>query len=170
MRRSYLDQYGEGEEQRNRIIIRSILAVVVTTITASFLWYIFHNHHQESLVRDFAGSVRSGDLKTAYRQWGCTDQKPCSGYEYNKFLTDWGPASTVSTGPPDSGFMNLTDSESCNNGVLLTLAVNGKRVEKLWVDKSVDEINFSPYPICPHKNPWAIMLHRTIGKLRKPLL
>lgn len=37
MQRSYLDQYGEGEEQRNRIIFRSILAVVVLSLTSSLL-------------------------------------------------------------------------------------------------------------------------------------
>ena len=170
MRRSYLDQYGEGEEQRNRIIIRSILAVVILTVTSSLLWYLLKNHHQEGLVKTFVTSVKSGDFKAAYRNWGCTDEKPCSGYDFNKFMSDWSPASTVSSGAPDLSILGLTDSQSCNNGVLLTLAVNGNRVEKLWVDKSTDEINFSPYPICPHKNPWAIMLHRTIGKLRKPLL
>lgn len=170
MRRSYLDQYGEGEEKRNRIIFRSLLAVVTISLTSSLLWYLLQNHHQESLVRDFVASVKTGDFKTAYRVWGCTETKPCSGYSFNKFLTDWGPASTVPTGPPDRSVIGLTDSQSCNNGVLLTLAVNPNRVEKLWVDKSADEINFSPYPICPHKNPYAIMLHRTIGKLRKPLL
>ena len=43
-------------------------------------------------------------------------------------------------------------------------------MEKLWVDKASDAISFAPYPICPHKNPFAIMIHRTIGQLRKPLL
>jgi hypothetical protein len=43
----------------------------------------------------------------------------------------------------------------------------------LWVDKNSkqnDTINFAPYPICPHKSPFAIMIHRTVGRLRKPLL
>jgi len=73
-------------------------------------------------------------------------------------------------GPPDLAKLGMSDSESCNNGVLLTVDVNSKRTEKLWVDKSSDEIDFAPYPICPHETPFQIMLHRTIGKLRKPLL
>jgi hypothetical protein len=66
--------------------------------------------------------------------------------------------------------IGLSDSESCNNGVILTLEVNRTRQEKLWVDKDNDRIGFAPYPICPHKSPFAIMAHRTIGQLRKPLL
>ena len=45
MRRSYLDQYGEGEENRNRLIFRSILAVVILSLTSSLLWYLLQNHH-----------------------------------------------------------------------------------------------------------------------------
>ena len=62
--------------------------------------------------------------------------------------------------------LGITDSESCNTGVLLTVAVNRSRTEKLWVDKGNDAISFAPYPICPHKSPFAIMIHRTIGRLR----
>jgi len=170
MQRGYLEQYGAGEDRRNRIIIRVVLLVLIGTTVSSLLFYLLKNHHQEGVVKSFLTAVRSGDLKTAYRVWGCSDQKPCSGYEYDKFLSDWGPQSTASAGAPDLKALSLADSESCNSGVLLTVEVNANRVEKLWVDKREDTISFSPYPICPHRSPWAIMLHRTIGKLRKPLL
>jgi|SRR6185312_4708009 len=171
----YLDQYGAGEEERNRIIIRSIVAAVVAVIVISLGWYLLKNHHQEGVVKTFLADVRRGDLRAAYRDWGCTGPKACSVYSFEKFSGDWGPA--AKDGAPDSAILGITDSESCNNGVLLTVAVTRSRVEKLWVDKSSsdgrpvsDEINFAPYPICPHKSPFAIMIHRTIGKLRKPLL
>ncbi|HVV44679.1 MAG TPA: hypothetical protein VHC72_05720, partial [Bryobacteraceae bacterium] len=119
----------------------------------------------------FLSDVRRGDLRAAYRDWGCTAATPCSGYSFDKFAGDWGSASKANA--PDPAILGIVDSESCNNGVLLTVTVNADRQEKLWVDKGSgerDAISFAPYPICPHKNPWAIMLHRTIGKLRKPLL
>jgi hypothetical protein len=161
----YLDQYGAGEERRNRVIVRGILTIVCAAVLGSLGWYLFKNHHQESVVKAFAGAIRQGNLQEAYRLWGCTSEKPCSGYSFDKFSGDWGPKGEA---PPDPSILGITDSESCNNGVLLTLAVNGSRTEKLWVQKTADDISFAPYPICPHKNPWAIMLHRTIGKLRKP--
>ena len=170
----YLDQYGAGEEQKESIIKRAVISVLVTAVVVGLGWYLLQDHHQEGVVKTFLQAVRQGDLQTAYRDWGCTTAKPCTGYGFDKFLIDWGPAKTGmpanDDGPPDLAILSLTDSESCNNGVFLTVEVNSKRTEKLWVDKTSDEISFAPYPICPHRTPFQIMLHRTIGKLRKPLL
>ncbi|MDP9053797.1 MAG: hypothetical protein M3N93_05770 [Acidobacteriota bacterium] len=168
----YLDNYGAGEERRNRVIFRSVAAAVVITVVASLSCYLLKNHHQESVVRSFLSALRDRDYQRAYRDWGCTAEKPCSGYAFEKFQSDWGPA--AKGGAPDPSILRIADSESCSSGVLLTVEVNSGREEKLWVDKSKDKSNdaigFAPYPICPHKSPFAIMLHRTIGKLRKPLL
>lgn len=175
MRPGYLDQYGAGEDRRNKIIFRSVAGALIVIIVSAFSWYLLKNRHQEGVVKDFLAAVRRGDLPRAYRIWGCTEQKPCSGYGFERFSGDWGqkaPSAAAANegGPPDLSMLALTDSESCNNGVLLTVEVNRARTEKLWIDKTNDAINFAPYPTCPHKNPWAIMLHRTIGKLKKPLL
>jgi hypothetical protein len=139
------------------------VAVVVVVIVTALGWYLLKNHHQEGVVKTFLGDVRHGDYQAAYRDWGCSPAKPCSDYPFNKFTEDWGSAA-------DPAILGLTDSESCSTGVLLTVAVNASRQEKLWVDKSNDAISFAPYPICPHKSPFAIMIHRTIGRLRTPLL
>jgi hypothetical protein len=162
----YLDQYGVGEEQRNRIIIRTVIALVAIAIITALGLYIFENHHQESVVKTFLEALRRGDYETAYRDWGCTSEKPCSGYSYQNFLEDWGAKSSGSTPP----VLTLSDSESCNNGVLLTVDISSSRRETLWVDRSSDAVSFAPYPNCPRKSPFAIMIHRTIGRLRKPLL
>jgi len=164
----YLDQYGAGEEERNRLILRSVVAIVVVVAATALGWYLLKNHHQESVVKTFLGDVRRGDPQAAYRDWGCTSAKLCSDYTFDKFNEDWGKAAKDSA--PDPAILRLTDSESCSTGVLLTVAVNATRQEKLWVDKSNDAISFAPYPICPHKSPFAIMIHRTVGQLRKPLL
>jgi hypothetical protein len=167
----YLDSYGAGEDRRNRIAIRAAAAILSISLFGSLGWYLLKNHHQEGVVKDFIAALRSGDLPSAYRIWGCTPQKPCSGYDFRKFSGDWGPAGVSKPGDtPDLNVLALSDSQSCNNGVLLTLEVNSGRTEKLWVDKSSDAIGYAPYPICPHKSPWSIMLHRTVGRLRKPLL
>jgi len=164
----YLDTYGAGEERRNSIIIRSAVAVVVIAFVSSLGWYLLKNHHQESVVKTFVEALRRGDYQSAYRDWGCTAQKPCSAYSFDSFMTDWGTQPAASA--PDPGIIRITDSESCNTGVLLTVSVNRARTEELWVNKDNDAISFAPYPICPHKSPFAIMMHRTIGRLRKPLL
>jgi hypothetical protein len=164
----YLDQYGAGEEERNRIIIGTVVAIVVIAVVGTLGWYLLENRHQESVVKTFLRDLRGANYPAAYRDWGCVDEKTCSGYSFEKFKEDWAPQAKDAA--PDPSVLGLTDSESCNNGVLLTVAVNGQRQEKLWVDRSSDRIGFAPYPICPHKSPFAIMIHRTVGKLRKPLL
>src|ERR1017187_5570945 len=161
----YLDTYGAGEEQRNRTIIRSIVSVIGVVILASLSWYLLRNHHQEGVVKTFLSAIRGGDYQGAYRDWGCTAEKPCSVYAFDKFQADWAPS--AKDGAPSPSILGITDSETCSTGVLLTVAVNASREEKLWVDKGNDAISFAPYPICPHKSPFAIMLHRTLGKLRK---
>ncbi len=164
----YLDQYGAGEEERNRLVIRSIASVVAIVVVTALGWYLLKNHHQEGVVKTFLGEVRHGDYQAAYRDWGCTAAKPCSDYTFDKFTQDWGAAAKDSA--PDPAILGIADSESCGTGVLLTVAVNASREERLWVEKGNDAISFAPYPICPHKSPFAIMIHRTIGQLRKPLL
>jgi hypothetical protein len=168
----YLDQYGAGEERRNRIIIRSVLAVIAVAVVSTLTWYLLLNHHQEAVVRDFIAALKRGDTRGAYRIWGCGGSNQCRGYEYEKFVKDWGP------GPdgPDLNVIGLTDSEQCNDAVLLTLQVNLKRVEQLWVTHDSDNISFAPVlpgytsAFCPQQIPYEIMAHRTVGKLRKILL
>ncbi len=162
----YLDQYGAGEERRNRIVAVSIVTALIVVMVTALGWYLLKNHHQEGVVKTFLGDVRRGDYQGAYRDWGCTPKTPCSGYSMDKFLQDWGPKNSA----PDPAILGLTESESCNTGVLLSVAVNRDRAEKLWVDRSSDAISFAPFPICPHKTPFEIMIHRTLGRLRKPLL
>jgi hypothetical protein len=169
----YLDQYGAGEDQRNRVVLRSAIVIVVVAVAGTLGWYLFENHHQESVVKSLIAGLRSGDYQAAYRAWGCAKPSDCSGYSFQSFMEDWGPESGKGPdqfGPPDKNALQLTDSESCNNGVMLTVNVNPKRVEKLWLDRDSDRIGFSPWPLCPHKSPYAIMVQRTLGPLRKPLL
>src|SRR4051812_29279578 len=87
----YLDQYGAGEERRNRIIIRSVLGVLILAVVSTLGWYLLLNHHQESIVKDFVAALKRSDTQGAYRIWGCTSSRPCLDYTYEKFLIDWGP-------------------------------------------------------------------------------
>jgi hypothetical protein len=162
----YLDQYGAGEERRNRIIIRSIIGVLVTIVVVALGWYVTLNHHQEGVAKSFIAALKNHDTQGAYRIWGCTDSHPCREYPYERFMKDWGP------GPngPDLSVMGLIDSEECNNAAMLTVRVNAGRVEQIWLDKGSDLMSFAPFPICPAQIPYEIMAHRTIGKLRKIFL
>ena len=162
----YLDQYGAGEEQRNRIAARLIIGTVTIAIVGAIVFYLFANYHQDSQVKAFVAAIRAGNYDAAYRAWGCTEQKPCKTYSEKAMMEDWGPGKNG----PDPAVFGIVNTESCNNGVLYMVAVNPSRNETLWVDKGGEGVGFAPYPVCPNKNPFAIMLDRTIGQLKKPLL
>ncbi len=161
----YLDQYGAGEERRLWIAKWAIGSILFLLIFGTLGYYLFKNHAQESAVKHFLATIRAKDYKAAYAMWGCTDQKPCPGYDYNKFLEDWGPKAV-------SDSMRISDSETCNAGVIVTVAKDqdGTKQEKLWIEKSNPTMGFSPFPSCPNKTPLANMIHQTVGKLRKPFL
>ncbi len=158
----YLDQYGAGEERREAIFKWLVLTGLFLAIFGPLFYYLFKNHAQEKTVRNFLSLVQAKDYKAAYGTWGCTESTPCQGYDYAKFMEDWGP--NANAGP-----LRITDSETCNAGVIITVQ-KSDRQEKLWVEKSASTLGFSPFPACPNKSPLANMIHQTVGKLRKPFL
>lgn len=155
----YLDQYGAGEGQREKVIWRLIVSTVVVLLVAFLVYYVFKNHREQALVNNFLSQLRRQDYPAAYRAWGCADPRKCSGYPYDKFLEDWGPKA----GAMQS--LRIVDSESCHQGVIISL---DGRDDRLWVESGSNALSYSPYPFCPGKSAYAIMLHRTVGQLRKP--
>ena len=161
----YLDQYGAGDERRARIIKRTVAAVVAVIVFTVLPWYLFKNHAQEGVVRNFLDLVRKQDYAAAYKAWGCGQPRACSGYSYDRFLEDWGPKSSV-----DMKLLRIEDSQSCGTGVMLTVRASRDRQDTLWVEKSDPAISFAPTPVCPGKSFWGMAAHLTLGKLRKPFL
>jgi hypothetical protein len=161
----YLDQYGAGDERRAAIIKRTIYIVVGAIVFTVLPWYLFKNHSQERRVKDFLELVRKHDYPAAYKTWGCDNPKTCDGYPLARFLEDWGEKSTV-----DLQVLRIEDSESCGNGVMLTVRASRDRQDTLWVEKSTGVISFAPTPVCPSKSFWGMAAHLTLGKLRKPFL
>jgi hypothetical protein len=160
----YLDQYGEGDERRGRIIKRVVLALVAAIVFIALPWYLFKNHSQEQVVRNFLALVRQHDYPAAYKAWGCTDPHTCT-YSYDQFLEDWGEKSTV-----DPKVLRIEDSETCGSGVMLTVRASRDRQDTLWVEKANNSLSFAPTPVCPSKSFWGMAAHLTVGKLRKPFL
>ena len=166
----YLDQYGAGEERRNRIIIRSILATLLIAFVGTLSWYLLLNHHQEGIVKDFVAALKRGDTQAAYAIWGCTSAKPCPDYKYEQFMKDWGPGADG----PDLAVLGLTDSEECNNArdgqrpgesckrTRTTLAGTERSKRRQWASR--------PTRCARRRFRTKSWLHRTVGKLRKILL
>lgn len=166
----YLDQYGAGEDRRNRIVALIAAGGAVAIVLGALLFFLFQHHHQEAQVKQFLAAIRAKDFQTAYRIWGCTEQRPCRHYTIESLMEDWGGPGTKPEWMPDPKVLGITDSQACNEAVLIHVAVNQTRTETLWLQTNEDGIGFAPYPNCPRKNPYLVMLDRTLGKLRGPLL
>jgi hypothetical protein len=159
----YLDQYGAGEEKREHLIRNSVIIALTVLVLGSLFYYLFRTYHQARVTKRFLELVGKKDYQAAYAAWGCGSPTACPGYDYNKFLEDWGPKSPAASSPA----LRITDTESCNTGVIVTVSVAPGDQQKLWIEKNSDALSYAPVPVCPGKGPWAIMLHRTVGRLRQ---
>ncbi len=155
----YLAHYGEGQEQREKLIHRLVTAgLIVGGVLGLYLLtfktpileryirvvQIVKNHAAEKRVGLFLDLLGKQDYKGAYALWGCTDAKPCRDYPFQNFMEDWGPKGAQ----PASGAFHTTRSRACGSGVILTVN-SGNREEKLWVERDDMTVGFSPYPGCP---------------------
>lgn len=140
----YLDQYGAGEERRERLIKITALVLVALLIASGVAYWFLKNWREERQARRFFEELNRQDYRTAYAMWGCTEAQPCRDYPLDQFMKDWGPSS--GRGNPTA--FRIVKSRSCGSGVILTVET-GKQQEKLWVERKSLTIGFSPLPGCP---------------------
>jgi hypothetical protein len=148
----YLDQYGKGDERREKTIKIVISALIALVVVGGPLLFIFHNFRQEQQAKKFFDLLSAKNYKAAYALWGCTDAKPCRGYPMQSFLEDWGPQQA------DPANVRISKSRSCGSGVILTLDFNKNRQEKLWVQRDGLTLSFPPdcAPGCPGVLPTCV--------------
>jgi hypothetical protein len=158
----YLDQYGAGDERRER---RNKLIIILgaTALVLLFLWFllfvwdktevlriesvarlsqILRNHRQESRVKSFFDLLQRQDYKAAYALWNCTEANPCRDYAFTEFMKDWGPG-----GAHAAGHYAVVSSRSCGSGVIVTVD-SGQNQDALWVERADLTIGFSPFKFC----------------------
>ena len=140
----YLDHYGEGDERREKRTKRIVLIAVAAVVLAGTLYFGLRNYRQKAKVTQFAEFLQKQDYKAAYSLWGCTDEKPCKDYVFEKFLEDWGPKGRFAQVSP----FRISKSRACGSGVIVTTEMAG-REERFWVEGSEMTIGFSPWPVCP---------------------
>jgi hypothetical protein len=138
----YLDTYGAGEEQREKLIKISALVLVVVLVLGGTLYFIFKNYRQEHQAKLFFESLARQDYQAAYAMWGCSQANPCRDYQFTEFMKDWGPQSGKTDG-------RVVKSRSCGSGVILTVDYPRQQEDKLWVQRNDLTIGFSPWPGCP---------------------
>ncbi len=138
---SYLEKYGEGEERRNKLIVRAVLAFLALLIlsTAGYFWN--RNRLEVARLAAFRALLEKKDYQAAYADWGCTQATPCPHYPLNKFLEDWGPAS----GHTDFATMQEVRKVTCRDGYGIGWKFGNDTVH-LWVVRADQSLSFDPWP------------------------
>ena len=139
----YLDAYGAGEERRGKIIRTLVLSVLVLAVIGGLVWWRFRNWAEDKRADEFFSKLRSGDYRAAHAFWGCTEQRPCRDYSFDRFLEDWGPKSPHA----NLNAMEVTQTKSCSTGVIKIVKFPSDEVH-LWIDRQTKTLGFSPWPVC----------------------
>ena len=65
----YLDQYGAGEERREKIIKTLVISLVALVVLGGIGFFVFHNYRQERQVKRFFELLQAHDYQGAYALW-----------------------------------------------------------------------------------------------------
>ena len=154
---SYLQQYGAGEEQRNRVIKWIILGCIGAAIVAFAAYLLFHNYPEKRVANHFIEDVNSGNYQAAYRDWGCSTERPCPNYDYHRFMQDWGPNKNVT--PP----WRVQSTDGCRAFVTINVQAQGSELQSLAVERENHVLSFAPAPECQERQwRWKQFLQRLL--------
>jgi hypothetical protein len=142
---AYLQNYGAGEERRNRTIKFIVLGALAALILALIAYFFFHNRSEEKTAERFLAQVNAHDYKDAYVTWGCTEANPCRNYDFGRFLEDWGPK-TKATSP-----WKIASVEGCRSFVTVNVKADGAELQSLGVQRGARTVSYAPSPECQEK-------------------
>lgn len=144
----YLEGYGVGEERRERIVKRILLAAIVVTVLSGSLYLFFRNYFEVQRAKLFFDLLRKQDYQAAYHLW-CTEDRPCPDYPMEKFLEDWGPKSPHA----DLSKLQIVRTRGCSTGVILEVSFGNDVEEFLWVARKDKAMGYAPWPVCNPRLP-----------------
>jgi hypothetical protein len=137
---SYLEGYGEKQARRSRTLRWLILTPLALIIAGIALYFGFRDFSEHRRAAQFLELIQKKDYKGGYALWGCTDQKPCPQYPFDRFMEDWGPATLKN---PEQA--TIADHIGCRGGVISFVRVPNQEDIQLWVDRRTGEIGFAPW-------------------------
>jgi hypothetical protein len=138
---SYLEDYGEAQARRSRKLRWLILTPLIVVAIVTFLYFKLRDYREYRRAIQFLELLQKKDYKGAYALWGCTDEKPCPQYAFDKFMEDWGPAGQLKN--PEQA--RIADTKGCKSGVINFVRAPGMEDIQLWVDRRTKEIGFAPW-------------------------
>jgi hypothetical protein len=153
---SYLQQYGEGDERRSRIIKTIVIACVIVATLAIAAYLFFRNYPEKQVVKQFLAEVNAHQYENAYRDWGCTPSHPCRDYNYSRFMQDWGAKV--------SSPWKIASVDGCKTFVTVNVQANGAELESLAVQRGNHTLSFAPAPECQERQwRWKQFFQRIFG-------
>ena len=139
---SYLETYGTGEEKRagrERLFKRAAAALALVLVAGGAGWYLLRNYKEDAQVSRFVELLRKKDHAGAYAMWGCTVEKPCRDYQYQRFLEDWNSGVHA-----DASAVTVSKVRNCTGGVIRKLKYPGDEV-LIFVGRTDLQITFPPW-------------------------
>jgi hypothetical protein len=156
---SYLQAYGAGEERRNRIIKWLILSFIAAILLGWASYLFLHDYFETATVKHFLAEVNGKDYQAAYRDWGCTDTKPCPNYDFKRFLQDWGPEKKASSP------WKVESVDGCRAFVTVNVEAAGAELQSLGVERGTKTLMYAPGPECQEaKWHWKAFIKRIFGR------
>lgn len=153
---SYLQQYGESDERRGRIIKTIVISCVIVAILAVAGYLFFRNYPEKRVVKRFLDEVNARQYDAAYRDWGCIPSHPCRDYDYNRFMQDWGAKV--------SSPWKIASVDGCKTFVTANVQANGAELESLAVQRGNHTLSFAPAPECQERQwRWKQFFQRIFG-------
>jgi hypothetical protein len=153
---SYLQQYGEGDERRSRIIKTIVIASLIVATLAIAAYLFFRNYPEKQVVKQFLTEVNAHQYENAYRDWGCTPSHPCRDYNYSRFMQDWGAKG--------SSPWKIASVDGCKTFVTVNVQANGAELESLAVQRGNHTLSFAPAPECQERQwRWKQFFQRIFG-------
>ena len=140
----YLSGYGVQDSKREKRWLLIALSIVGAAMAGLVIWYFARTFTEERIVKQFVRTLESKDYQSAYALWGCTDQKPCRDYKYEKFLEDWGEKSPFANATENK----LVMAEPCGNSVWVTLKTPKSEETGVTVDSETRYIGYAPEARC----------------------
>jgi hypothetical protein len=136
----YLENYGAGEEKRDKLLKRAGLIFLFALLSAGLGWYFLHNYQEDGRVSQFVELLKKKDYPTAYAMWGCTVAQPCRDYNYERFLEDWGGKGTHA----DASAIQVEKTRSCKGGVIRKLKYPRDEV-LIFVSRGDLQLTYPPW-------------------------
>ncbi len=142
---TYLEKYGHGEERREKLIKWTVLGTLAVLVLGTVCYFGLRNYPKRRALNQFFELLEKKDYRAAHALWGCTEEKPCRDYSYERFMRDWGPDSPAAN--PETA--TLVSKATCGpffkpTGILRIYQFGPEYSASLWVNSDDGTIGFAP--------------------------